>query len=127
MKYIFVIFLFLFSSQSLSKADDISSFEIEGMSIGDSLLDYLSKSEIKNYENDYYIDPEFVAVRIPSAFIDNYDLLDVHYKVDSNYIIHSIDGIIKEENITKCKNIINKIDVEFSKLFKNSRKGECII
>ena len=29
-----------------SQADDISEFEIEGMSIGDSLLDYFSEEEI---------------------------------------------------------------------------------
>ena len=29
-----------------SKADDIRDFQIEGMSIGDSLLDYYSKDEI---------------------------------------------------------------------------------
>ena len=29
-----------------SQADDISDFQIDGMSIGDSLLDYISKKEI---------------------------------------------------------------------------------
>ena len=28
--------------------DDIKDFQIEGMSIGDSLLDYMSEEEIKN-------------------------------------------------------------------------------
>ena len=37
----------MFSFQSWTKADDIRDFEIEGMSIGDSLLDYYSKEEIK--------------------------------------------------------------------------------
>ena len=46
MKKILIIFLFLFNLQSLTKADDISDFEIEGMSIGDSALDYFSKEEI---------------------------------------------------------------------------------
>ncbi len=122
---IFLQVLILISSfQFSTNADDISDFEIEGMSIRDSLLDYLSKNEINNYQMDYYFDTEFVAVRIPSKFIETYDKLDVHYKVDSNYIIHSIDGIIEEENIKKCKNIINNIDVEFSQIFKNSKKGE---
>ena len=31
-----------------SIADEISDFQIEGMSIGDSLLDYYSENEIKN-------------------------------------------------------------------------------
>ena len=41
---IFVAVLFLiFSLQSWAKADDISDFEIEGMSVGDSALDYFSE------------------------------------------------------------------------------------
>ena len=49
--------------QSWTKADDIKDFEIEGMSIGDSLLDYMSKDEIiefdkfyeaEDYHQDYY-------------------------------------------------------------------------
>ena len=40
------LFLVLFSFSALSYADDISEYEIEGISIGDSLLDHLSKEEI---------------------------------------------------------------------------------
>ena len=36
---------FLLSSQTVF-ADDISKFEIEGVSIGDSLLDYMTEKEI---------------------------------------------------------------------------------
>jgi len=36
-------------------ADDISDFQIEGMSIGDSLLDFFSEEEIKqNIEPRYF-------------------------------------------------------------------------
>ena len=44
------LFLVLFSFSAPSFADDISDFQIEGMSIGDSLLDYLTEEEIKNKE-----------------------------------------------------------------------------
>ena len=40
------LFLFLFSFSAPSFADDISEYQIEGISIGDSLLDHLSKEEI---------------------------------------------------------------------------------
>ena len=40
------LFLVLFSFSASSFADDISDFQIEGISIGDSLLDHLSKEEI---------------------------------------------------------------------------------
>ena len=48
MKKILVILILIFSFQSWTKADDIRDFQIEGMSIGDSLLNHFSKSEIEN-------------------------------------------------------------------------------
>ena len=44
MKTFLVLFVLLFSSSVF--ADDISDFEIEGISIGDSLLDYMTEDEI---------------------------------------------------------------------------------
>jgi hypothetical protein len=41
----FLFSLFLLSSPSVF-ADDISDFEIEGISIGDSLLDYITEDKI---------------------------------------------------------------------------------
>ena len=43
---IIFIFFITFNFQSLTRADDIRDFQIEGMSIGDSALDYFSESEI---------------------------------------------------------------------------------
>ena len=40
------LFLIFFSFQTSSWTDDIRDFQIEGMSIGDSLLDYVSEGEI---------------------------------------------------------------------------------
>ena len=46
MKKLLLILILTLSFQSLAKADDISDFQIEGMSIGDSALDYFTKDEI---------------------------------------------------------------------------------
>ena len=43
MRNFLLILILTFSFQSLSKADDIRDFEIEGMSIGDSALDFFTK------------------------------------------------------------------------------------
>ena len=44
-----IIFLVLvFSIQSWTKADDIRDFEIEGMSIGDSLLKFYNNDKVYN-------------------------------------------------------------------------------
>ena len=53
MKILLTLLILIFSLQSLSKADDIRDFEIEGMSIGDSALDFFSKNEIDS-EKKYY-------------------------------------------------------------------------
>ena len=48
MRVFITLLVLVFSLQSWSMADDISDFEIEGMSIEDSALDYFSKEEIKD-------------------------------------------------------------------------------
>ena len=48
-KLLGILFLSLFFTTPL-KADDIRDFQIEGMSIGDSLLDYFSEEKIKEEE-----------------------------------------------------------------------------
>ena len=63
MKTLLTLFVLLFSSLLL--ADDISDFEIEGMGVGDSLLDYLSEKEIiENIEYDYDYDKNFIPIII---------------------------------------------------------------
>ena len=54
MKTLLVLFVLFFSSSVL--ADDIGDFQIEGMSIGDSLLDFFSEEEIDNnfHKGQYY-------------------------------------------------------------------------
>ena len=63
MKRLLLILILTFSFQSLTKADDIRDFEIEGMSIGDSLLDHMSEVEINNsILKSKYKDSSFVRV-----------------------------------------------------------------
>ena len=51
MKKLLIIIIIFISFQSWTKADDARDFEIEGMSVGYSLLDYYSESEIKEKIN----------------------------------------------------------------------------
>ena len=67
--YLFLVLVLTFSFQSLSKADDIKDFEIEGMSIGDSLLDYMTINEIeqniiRNKDTDTDLDKEEVSINL---------------------------------------------------------------
>ena len=52
MKRLLLVFILTLSFQSWTIADDIRDFQIEGMSIGDSALDYLSI----DVSNDEYLD-----------------------------------------------------------------------
>ena len=56
MKNFLIIIVLSLSLMPPAKSDDISDFQIDGVSIGDSLLDHYSEYEIKkamNYPNQY--------------------------------------------------------------------------
>ena len=120
------LFLILFTFQTPSWADDISDFEIEGMSIGDSLLDYFSKKEIKDNTNiNYYTNNKYTSVEffgLPAFKI--YDTVGFNYKTDDKkYIIDAIRGVLFcEKNIEKCNKKQKEIDLELSKMFKKSQR-----
>ena len=119
MKRLLLILILTFSFQSLSKADDIRDFEIEGMSIGDSLLINMSKNEIdstkKYFETTKHgIKKEYSKIYITKD-LNQYDYVAVYFKSnDKNYIIQSIAGRIEfKDNIEECyelqKAIVNDI------------------
>ena len=121
MRNLCTLFFFFFSS--LVFADDISDFEIERISIGDSLLDYFNEKKIN--ENIYYYpnDDEFVRRGI---FIksEKYDWLNIHTKkIDKEYIVKAIAGMKSfEKNIEDCYPEKDLIVKEVSKLFKEIEK-----
>ena len=114
--------LFLLSSPSVF-ADDISDFSIEGISIGDSLLDYFSEKTIQdNTKHDYYKNDNFDKVEFWNLDLEKYDVLSAHIKLnDKNYIIYELSGaILFEDNISDCYFEKNKIDDELNLLFGNA-------
>ena len=54
MKKILAVLILIFTLPTPSWADDIRDFQIEGMSVGDSALDYFNKKEIKKFLKTYY-------------------------------------------------------------------------
>lgn len=56
-----------------SQANDIRDFQIEGMSLGDSLLNYFSKSEIKKGKKNYFKDNEFSVLELALPESKAYD------------------------------------------------------
>ena len=96
MKILLLIIVITFSIQPLSKADDIRDFQIEGMSIGDSLLDYYPQKEIKKFIKTYYPKSKNFYVReIVSNKFKTYDGVQFAFKKkDKNYKIYGINGYI---------------------------------
>ena len=118
-----------------SHADDIRDFQIEGMSLGDSLLDKISEQEIKNIQNRFpkkgyiYDSNEYYSltfgknyINLPSLKLSQYDDFQVHLKRDDEkYILVAISGIIKI-NYKDCLAEMKIIEKELDNLFKNTEK-----
>jgi hypothetical protein len=121
MKKILLILILTFSYQSLTKADDIRNFQIEGMSIGDSLLDYFDKNEIKKKfiykSNKYYL---FSSGKFNS---ENYDAIQFHIKNnDKKYLIAAIEGLkVFDDNFNDCLKLKGLIVNDLKNNFDNSK------
>ena len=123
MKRLLLILILTFTFQILTKADDIRDFQIEGISIGDSLLDLMSEKEINKKSTDkfFYKNNEYYYHYFPSLnFLKTYDALQLTFKNnDPNYIIYSLQGVIRPINMNECfskiKNIKNELNILFNK------------
>ena len=121
MNRLILIFILTFNFQSFTKADDIRDFQIEGMSIGDSLLNYFTKKEIRkslvrNYKSDKYKTAEFLNLKS----FKKYDSLNINFlKKDNKKTIYAIHGMKSYNNIENCLNDKSDISSEIEDLFNN--------
>ena len=112
--------ILIFCFHSWTKADDIKEFEIEGMSIGDSALNFLQKDIQKN-SKDYYLSKEFTPVQNDFYdFFKVYDAVDFNFKTnDKSYTIYALAGVIlyDKKSIQDCykkmQEIIDDLDRSF--------------
>ena len=116
------LFLILFSFSAPSFAEDIRDLEIEGMSIGNSLLDYYSKDEIKNAPKYNYKNNKFIGVELRLKNPEEYDVAQIHYKPSEKYIIASVIGGIFFENYNNCKKKTDEIVKVLTETLENFRK-----
>ena len=126
---LFYIFISFFTFSVGAKADDINDFEIEGLSIGDSLLNHFSVIEIKNFQN--YDDlPSDMSFRIIEIFSNEmemnlYDSVQIYYKPnDKTFKIHGVNGGLFCDTKNKCINQYDQIKKDISKLFGDSLKSD---
>ncbi len=127
MKKIFFLIISFLSFQTLSLADNIRYFQIEGMKIGDSALDYFSESQLEDNEQGWhnYSYKEYSTSFMPGKGIYNWFL--VSYKNDdNNFIIKALAGGLEKKNydIKECNNKLDAVALNISKSFKNTAQEE---
>ena len=104
MRIFLSVLILVFCLQSLSKADDISDFQIEGISIGDSLLDFVDINYINSDKEYLYKSKDYFVVEIRKNF-EKFDSVQVSIKdKDKKYIIQALAGKIfyRNNNINEC-------------------------
>ena len=127
MKKIFFLIISVLSFQTLSLADNIQYFQVEGMKIGDSALNYFSESQLEDNEQGWhnYSYEEYSTSLMPGRGI--YDWFLVSYKNDdNNFIIVGLVAGLEKKNYQRkeCNNKLDEVALNISELFKNTTKEQ---
>jgi hypothetical protein len=127
-KFLIYLTLILLNFSVSLYADDVRDFEIEGITIGDSLLDHFSKNEIKNFIITTYQNntDEYIMMTGAEDKSEEYENLSFHVKKNDNqYIVHSISGsFYYKKNFDKCLNKKEKIVESLKSNFGNLKSNE---
>ena len=139
-KLLILLFSLFFLSSPSVFADDISDFQIEGISIGDSLLDYMTEDEIHeeielydgySYLNEPYkyiqivISQNFQTYEYLAVFIKNNSISQYITNKNEKYTILSVRGAISyEEDFGGCLQKKDEIVSVLSEIFPNAKKVE---
>ena len=132
LKKISFTLIIVFSFQLFTKAEDIRDFEIEGMSVGDSLYDHFSKKKINESKVDWYDDLEkyrYISYAFDSKNFQTYDFVDLWVKYgDKNLKIDTMAGVLyfgnnkTIKNINDCYKKQKTISNELLSIFKDAKK-----
>ena len=134
MRIILTVLILIFNLQSLTKADDIKNFEIEGMTIGESALKYFDEKLIIEGINDKnsfkYKQNKFVSIGTINNYA-NYDSVGIVINPnDKNYIIYALEGTLNfGKKIDKCYKQQKIIEIDIDNLlgegvFKETWSGD---
>ncbi len=127
MNRLLLILILTFSFQSLTKANDIRDIQIEGISVGDNLLnhlDVLQKTEIQIKEKKLVYYPKSKRLAISNYYDGNFEIYEsVQFTLDpNNFKIFRISGKIYNLNKDECINKQKAIITELEKQFPNTIK-----
>ena len=123
MRIFLSILIIIFSLQSWTKADDISEFEISGISIKDKIEKFLKKNEIKRYKRKIFKTDEYITLQFEASLLnsDEYDLIEINFK-NPILIVESISGIKFFKNVNNCFKQQDEIISSLNEMFLNNKK-----
>ena len=127
MKRLLLILIITLSFHTLIKADDITDFEIEGISIGDSLLDIATVNQINNAKSKIHLkNSNFYRFDLESLKdLEIYDWARITTKKDdSNYTVINIGAAIDYTELDECKKIKNDVQNGVEQIFTAVDKEE---
>ena len=127
MRIFIAVLIIIFNLQSWTKADDIRDFEIEGISIGDSALDFVKKDYLLAHKQDWFQSNEFsIAAEMDLNFLNIYDALQIAYRTDDDkFRIEGIEAIkFYEKNIQRCQSKFNEVFSEIKSFFQYVETSE---
>lgn len=115
-KRIILIFFFIFNLNFIhSFANDVNEIELDGMSLGDSLLDYYSKKEIKDNKINYFPDERQYFIVFYNKNLSRFDDMEIYLKTnDKNYSMKSINAGLYPKSLKECIKIKDEIIDEIS-------------
>ena len=132
MKKTLIILVLFLSLLGCERGPLIEDYKIEGISLGDSLLDFMSEEKIKSeiernkalYKN---FGDEFGEVYKLDG-LETYDFISFFVKPkDKKYIIQGVFGAFRYKDMNKCYERQNEIVEEFSAIYKNTERKNGIV
>ena len=126
MRIFLTLLALIFSLQTWTKADDIRDFQIEGLSIGENLLNFYEEKTILNLKKDFYTNDRFMTSSFRTALnSDKFDSLQISY--DQSFKIYEIEGAINFiSNNNNCIKKFDEIYKEISSIFPRAKKSDLV-
>ena len=119
-----LLLIFILQSWAKAKADNIKDFEIQGISLGDSVLNYYSKNQILNAEKIFFPkSKKYFRVVFNLENSNLYDAVAFYLKDnDEKFKIYALEGF-KIYNYKQCKGMQKEISNDLRKIFSNYKEN----
>ena len=136
MKRLILYFYLIFFSISVHAiSEDISDFEIDGVSVGESALKYFNKKEILKeieenaYMYDYLREPKKFGHVVLREGLKEYSFVQMFVSLNNEYTIEGINANIDEDIVSKndllsCLKQMKEVEKVFSQIFDKYEKYE---